>query len=160
MGEEETKALRRQLDKERAALRARVRFAASFPEGIVGSAPGKTVIRPPVAISFEYDPQEDLLFAWVGDPQPAITQDGECGIHLRLDPDSYRIVGFEVVDYLKGAGEARNFLDRLFPGLSHRLDQQHRLSIELPSDKVTAKLRKLVPESWPNIFQDPTVLYR
>lgn len=51
-------------------------------------------------LTFEYDADEDTLFAWVGDqPRPAITYETEDGHLVRLDPDTKEFVGVTIRDY-------------------------------------------------------------
>ena len=157
MDERKTEEVWRRLDKERAALRRRIRVKATLPEGIVGSAPGVEVTYPLVSMSFEYDREEDVLFAWLGEPTPALTQDAEHGVHLRIDVDTYDIVGFEVLDFSK-ASNARDLLDRVFPGLYTALLQRQHVTVQMLRNEATAKLKKLVPESWPALFDASSVI--
>ncbi|MHB8577780.1 MAG: hypothetical protein ACYDCQ_20910, partial [Dehalococcoidia bacterium] len=45
-----------------------------------------------------YDHDDDLLSVVVGEPSAAITESIENGLYIRIDPDSEKIVGFEVYD--------------------------------------------------------------
>jgi hypothetical protein len=51
-------------------------------------------------LTFEYDAEEDTLYAWVGDgPQPAITYETDEGHLVRLDPDTKAFVGVTIFDF-------------------------------------------------------------
>lgn len=49
-------------------------------------------------VQFDYQPEVDLLFAWVGDPQPAENIEVEEGVYVRVLPNAKRVVGIEVLD--------------------------------------------------------------
>ena len=51
-----------------------------------------------VGIQCDYQPDVDLLYAWIGDPQPAENIEVEPGIYVRVIPETKQIVGIEVVD--------------------------------------------------------------
>jgi hypothetical protein len=51
-------------------------------------------------LTFEYDADEDTLFAWVGsEPRPAITYETDEGHLVRLDPETKEFVGVTIRDY-------------------------------------------------------------
>ena len=51
-----------------------------------------------VGLRFDYQPDTDLLFAWIGPHQPAENVEVEPGIYVRVDPATTQVVGIEVVD--------------------------------------------------------------
>lgn len=51
-----------------------------------------------VGLRCDYQAEVDLLFAWVGDPQPAENIEVEPGIYVRVAPSSGTVVGIEVLD--------------------------------------------------------------
>jgi hypothetical protein len=51
-----------------------------------------------VGIQCDYQPDVDLLFAWVGDPQPAENIEVEPGVYVRVLPSTGQVVGIEVLD--------------------------------------------------------------
>ena len=51
-----------------------------------------------VGLRFDYQPDTDLLFAWIGQPQPAENVEVEPGIYVRVIPATKEIVGIEVID--------------------------------------------------------------
>lgn len=51
-----------------------------------------------VGLRFDYQPETDLLFAWIGQPQPAENVEVEPGIYVRVIPASKQVVGIEVLD--------------------------------------------------------------
>lgn len=51
-----------------------------------------------VGIQCDYQPDVDLLFAWIGEPQAARNVEVEDGIYVRVNPETREVVGIEVVD--------------------------------------------------------------
>jgi hypothetical protein len=51
-----------------------------------------------VGIHCDYQPDVDLLFAWIGEPQAAENIEVEPGIYIRVVPATKQIVGIEVID--------------------------------------------------------------
>jgi uncharacterized protein YuzE len=51
-----------------------------------------------VGIHCDYQPDVDLLFAWIGEPQAAENIEVEEGIYVRINPDTRTVVGIEVLD--------------------------------------------------------------
>jgi uncharacterized protein YuzE len=51
-----------------------------------------------VGIQCDYQPDVDLLFAWIGDPQAAENVEVEDGIYVRVNRDTREVVGIEVLD--------------------------------------------------------------
>jgi hypothetical protein len=49
-------------------------------------------------IHIDYQPEVDLLFAWVGEPQAAENIEVEPGVYVRVLPNAKRVVGIEVLD--------------------------------------------------------------
>lgn len=53
-----------------------------------------------IEVNCEYDEDEDILYAWVGDePRAAITYETDEGHLVRLDPETKDLVGVTVLDY-------------------------------------------------------------
>lgn len=49
-----------------------------------------------------YDEQADVLYLWRGaEPQEAVTLNSDEGFLVRLDPESYAIVGFTIFDFCR-----------------------------------------------------------
>lgn len=149
MDKAETEAIRRRLGKERERVRARIRTAAIFPHGIRAAA--HDMPSPTTVLSFDYDPDEDILFACVGKLRPAVVQDVGHGIHLRVDPHKFRPIGFEVLDFAKRP-ETISRIEEIFPGLPKAVIARKHVELEMSDDYAAEKLRELVPESWPTIF--------
>jgi hypothetical protein len=59
----------------------------------------------PVGTS-DYDDVADILYLWVGEPQPAITYETADGHLVQLDPTTREFLGVAVVDY-KASWEGR-----------------------------------------------------
>lgn len=51
-----------------------------------------------IGIHFDYQPEIDLLFAWIGEPQRAENVEVEPGVYIRVEPSQRRVVGIEVID--------------------------------------------------------------
>ena len=51
-----------------------------------------------VGVRYDYQPDVDLLFAWIGEPQAAENVEVEPGIYVRVIPATKQVVGIEVVD--------------------------------------------------------------
>jgi uncharacterized protein YuzE len=51
-----------------------------------------------VGVRYDYQPDVDLLFAWIGEPQVAENVEVETGIYVRVIPATKQVVGIEVVD--------------------------------------------------------------
>jgi uncharacterized protein YuzE len=53
-------------------------------------------------LSASYDEQADILYLWRGDaPREAVTLNSEEGYLVRLDPDTYKVVGFTIFDFCR-----------------------------------------------------------
>ena len=49
-----------------------------------------------------YDEQADILYLWRGDePKEAVSLNSEEGFLVRLDPESYEILGFTIFDFCR-----------------------------------------------------------
>lgn len=58
------------------------------------------VLESSLDLTFEYDAEDDTLYAWVGEkPRPAITYETDDGHLVRLDPDSKEFVGVTIFDF-------------------------------------------------------------
>src|SRR6266436_7578813 len=51
-----------------------------------------------VGLRVDYQPDVDLLFAWLGHPKPAENIEVESGVYVRIDPQTQQVVGIEVLD--------------------------------------------------------------
>jgi hypothetical protein len=49
-------------------------------------------------LQYDYQPDVDLLFAWLGEPQAARNVEVEPGIYVRVIPSGTRVVGIEILD--------------------------------------------------------------
>jgi uncharacterized protein YuzE len=47
----------------------------------------------------EYDEGQDILYLWVDEPRPATTYETEQGHLVRLDPETYELVGVTILDF-------------------------------------------------------------
>jgi hypothetical protein len=50
------------------------------------------------ALQVEYQADVDLLFAWIGQPEPARNVEVEPGVYVRVTPAGNRVLGIEIVD--------------------------------------------------------------
>jgi hypothetical protein len=159
MDKAQTEEIQRRLDRERRAVRARIRAKAALPSGHIGRAGPDPEEYQKVSFIFSYDADDDHLFVRVGGPRFATTQEAGHGMYLRVDPDDYEIVGFEVLDYLRGEGEAKSLLDRIFPGLSAALEYRPEHVIETTAKKAKVKVNQLVPNNWPRNIPEGAPLH-
>ena len=53
------------------------------------------------AWQFDYDEQGDVLYASMGEPQPALSHEVETDVLLLYVPPSQQVVGMTVVNFLK-----------------------------------------------------------
>jgi uncharacterized protein YuzE len=51
-----------------------------------------------VGVQIDYQPDVDLLFAWIGDPQEAENIEVDEGIYVRIAPATQQVIGIEVLD--------------------------------------------------------------
>ena len=93
MGAQEAANLREGWQREREELFRRVQKAnTDIVERIRG-----------VGLNFEHDPEEDSVIVYLGQTiRPAITEafNGD-PFYVRIDPETYKIVGFEVLEFSK-----------------------------------------------------------
>lgn len=73
-----------------------------------------------LAVAITYDDEFDIFLVTLGEPQPAITEEipeGH-GLQFRLDPESLKIIGYEILSfrsrYLKAHPEFQQHFDALF----------------------------------------------
>lgn len=58
------------------------------------------VLENSLELNLEYDEEDDVLYAWVGEkPTAAITYETDEGHLVRLDPESKEFVGVTIYDY-------------------------------------------------------------
>lgn len=62
----------------------------------------------------DYQPEADLLFAWLGEPRPADNVEVEPGIYVRVLPDTQEVVGIEVLDCAERFGRKPQTIDASF----------------------------------------------
>ena len=55
----------------------------------------------PENITYRYDGNADVLYAFINQPKPAISRDKGNGVVIRFDPETKKAIGFTVVDYMK-----------------------------------------------------------
>lgn len=67
-----------------------------------------------VGIQCDYQPDVDLLFAWLGDPQPAENIEVEPGIYVRVATATGQVVGIEVLDCAERFGQRPASIDAAF----------------------------------------------
>jgi uncharacterized protein YuzE len=51
-----------------------------------------------VGIQCDYQPEVDLLYAWIGEPEAAENIEVEPGIYVRVSPVRRQVIGIEVLD--------------------------------------------------------------
>lgn len=58
------------------------------------------VLKSQITLNYEYDEDDDTLYAWVGQsPSEAITYETDEGYLIRLDPETREFVGVTIFDY-------------------------------------------------------------
>jgi hypothetical protein len=58
------------------------------------------VLKTQIKLNYEYDQDDDTLYAWVGEsPGEAITYETDEGHLVRLDPETREFVGVTIFDY-------------------------------------------------------------
>ena len=75
-------------------------------------------------VTMDYNPEADALTITIGESQPAITEPLFDDIMYRLDPDTLKIVGIEVIAFFSDFVRRnklvrkllRNYLEELLPG--------------------------------------------
>ena len=50
-------------------------------------------------LTFKYDEHADVLYISVGQPKPAVSEELEDGVVVRLDPRTKKIVGLTIIDF-------------------------------------------------------------
>lgn len=51
-------------------------------------------------LKFDYDDENDVLYAYINKPRKAISKELDSGVVIRLDPISKKMVGFTIIDFL------------------------------------------------------------
>jgi len=99
-------------------------------------------------LDMAYDAEHDMFLVTIGAPQEALTEEIRDHVHLRLDPDTLKIVGVTVTAFkrvfLKNEPELQKYFDTMFQS---RVMMQTR---RVPSDEksrleVTDALEHVVP---------------
>ncbi len=71
-----------------------------------------------LSVNVGYDDEFDIFLLTIGEPQPAFTEPIRDGLQLRIDPETLKIVGIEVLGfkrrYLKANPEFRTHFESLF----------------------------------------------
>lgn len=60
-------------------------------------------------MTYQYDWQEDILYATLGESREAVCLEEEEGVLIRVDPETDEVVGFTIIDFVerfKRKGEA------------------------------------------------------
>jgi uncharacterized protein YuzE len=72
-------------------------------------------VIPTSAWSIDYDEVNDVLYASLGDPRPAITDEVEDDIGLRYCPPNPQVVGITIVNFRRHfpRGKAMDIIQRL-----------------------------------------------
>ena len=52
-------------------------------------------------LKVNYDPSADVAYFSYGEPREALSFEGEGGIVIRFDPETNKVVGFTVVNFLR-----------------------------------------------------------
>lgn len=143
------KKIRRELSRERAKVRARIRIAASFPHGIGGRA-GEAPPEPIVSVEISYDPEDDSLFGTMDRLAEAFTEETEAGLLLRCRVDNYQPIGFELLDVHQHP-EARAEVLRSFPEVDSVVRNKKEAELRLPLRQAEERFRQLVPTGWPSL---------
>jgi hypothetical protein len=52
-------------------------------------------------LKYDYDKESDVLYAFIGSPRPAVSEEVSEGIAVRRDPNDNSLVGFIIDDYMK-----------------------------------------------------------
>ena len=68
---------------------------------------------PSEELHVDYQPQVDLLFAWVGEPQKARNIEVEPGVYVRVS-ETKRVVGIEILDCSVRFERTPDSIDRAF----------------------------------------------
>jgi hypothetical protein len=68
------------------------------PLGLVRRFLGGMKAMPADDFHVNYQPQVDLLFAWVGEPQQARNVEVEPGVYVRVAAESSQVIGIEILD--------------------------------------------------------------
>lgn len=76
-----------------------------------------------VGIHCDYQPDVDLLFAWIGEPRAADNIEVEEGIYVRVEPETRAVVGIEVLDCAARFNLDPSSVDMQF---AERLIEQYR----------------------------------
>jgi uncharacterized protein YuzE len=74
---------------------------------------GVTSHPTPDRLHVEYQPQVDLLFVWIGEPQKARNIEVEPGVYVRVS-DEKRVVGIEILDCAVRFHRSPESIDRQF----------------------------------------------
>lgn len=96
-----------------------------------------------VGLKCDYQPEVDLLFAWIGDPEPAENIEVEPGVYVRIAPSTGTVVGIEVLDCAERFGREPASIDT---GFAETLLARF-------TEPALAQFRKTHPQ--PTLFSSP-----
>lgn len=143
------KDLREHLDRERAAVHARIRFATLFPRGITGRS-GDAPRDPIVLFRLIYDRDDDSLFGSLADETEDFVEEASPGLFLRCRIESYKPIGFEVLDFASSRTAGREALLKAFPEAA-RMETSVTVELRMPLGEVERRLQQIVPADWPTL---------
>jgi hypothetical protein len=100
-----------------------------------------------LGVTFTYDADDDTLMIDVGPRLPSLTHDID-GVRLvRIDPNSLKIVGFDIVGLKANIGELPELVDVFvaLAGESARAETASRPFVQQRSNLIARHLRGMVP---------------
>ncbi|MCH7811492.1 MAG: DUF2283 domain-containing protein [Chloroflexi bacterium] len=98
-----------------------------------------------------YDAEFDIFLLSLGEPQPAITEEISSGhgLQVRLDPETLKIVGFEILGfqsrYLKAHPDFLPHFEALFEKPKSPIERQNIPSTGPQHKRAQEAIRKLLP---------------
>ena len=87
-------------------------------------------------ITLDYNPEADVLTITIGDPRPAITDPLLDGVMFRVDPDTKKITGFEVVAFFGDFVRRNKVVRKLLKGYLEMMSEGKReIAVGDPKDR-------------------------
>jgi hypothetical protein len=82
----------------------------------MATAPARQLVGRPAGsdIQIDYQADVDLLFAWIGQPEPARNVEVEPGVYVRVAPAGNRVLGLEILDCASRFKVDPTSLDKVF----------------------------------------------
>lgn len=74
-------------------------------------------------LNFDYDKESDVLYVSLGRPRRAISREADGGVIVRFDLKTRKVVGFTIINFLRGLSARNRELRALVSGeltMSHR----------------------------------------